>query len=268
MSTRHNSRSAPDSLNQRPGPADSQGRSKPVTAAVSVRSPLPFPPGLNAPDLVAVLSAQLDRLGLAIFVLGDDDEILAANRAARHLCSRQDAFCEFGGRLQMLRRGDAQRWQRLKESPRTSLMNLPRATGRRSYLLLASRIAVPSDTFERVTCLTVLDPHCEAESDLAHLLQSSLELSPSEARVVASLAEGRSVREAAESLGLSHHTVRSHLKRIFTRCEVHSQAELMQLVGRVAQFGCPSITANEGVDETNAWREHPGRYRAQLREKE
>ncbi|HSN73262.1 MAG TPA: helix-turn-helix transcriptional regulator [Steroidobacteraceae bacterium] len=229
--------------------------------------PLPFPLGLNAPDLVAVMSTQLDRLGLALFVLGEDDEILAANLAARRLCDLQDAFSEFGGRFVLLRRGDTERWLRLKRSGRTALLNLPRATGRRSYLLLVSPVAMPSDPAQTLTCLTVLDPHCAAEADLEALLRSSLELSASESRVVASLAEGRSVREAADHLSLSHHTVRSHLKRIFTRCEVHSQAELMQLVGRVAQFGCPSIGAKE-VADTRAWRQHPGRHRARLREKD
>ena len=265
MSTRYQASKEP----ARPvHPSEGVGGRPPAGAAMSIRSPLPFPPGLNAPDLVAVLSTQLDRLGLAMLVLGDDDEILAANIAARRLCTRRDAFCEFGGRLQLLRRSDAERWQRLKQSGRTSLMNLPRATGRRSYLLLASPVAVPSDVFDRVTCLTVLDPHCDAESDLAQLLQSSLELSASEARVVATLAEGRSVREAADSLGLSHHTVRSHLKRIFGRCEVHSQAELMQLVGRIAQFGCPSITANEGVEDPDGAPRNTGSDRAQRPEKQ
>jgi len=41
---------------------------------------------------------------------------------------------------------------------------------------------------------------------------------------------GRSVEETAQALDLSLNTVRTHLKHIFTKCEVNSQAELLHLL--------------------------------------
>jgi DNA-binding CsgD family transcriptional regulator len=41
---------------------------------------------------------------------------------------------------------------------------------------------------------------------------------------------GRSVEQTAAALRLSPNTVRTHLKQIFTKCEVQSQAELMHLL--------------------------------------
>ena len=55
-------------------------------------------------------------------------------------------------------------------------------------------------------------------------------LTPAQARVARSLFAGRSVEETAGALDLSLNTVRTHLKQIFTKCEVNSQAELMHLL--------------------------------------
>jgi DNA-binding CsgD family transcriptional regulator len=55
-------------------------------------------------------------------------------------------------------------------------------------------------------------------------------LTPAQAEVARSLYAGHSVEETAAALGLSPNTVRTHLKAIFTRCEVKSQRELLHLL--------------------------------------
>jgi DNA-binding CsgD family transcriptional regulator len=55
-------------------------------------------------------------------------------------------------------------------------------------------------------------------------------LTPAQSAVARSLFAGRSVEETANELELSLNTVRSHLKQIFTKCEVNSQAELLHLL--------------------------------------
>lgn len=53
-----------------------------------------------------------------------------------------------------------------------------------------------------------------------------------QAEVARRLFAGRNVEQAARSMRLSPNTVRSHLKQIFTKCEVQSQAELMHLLAQ------------------------------------
>jgi DNA-binding CsgD family transcriptional regulator len=53
------------------------------------------------------------------------------------------------------------------------------------------------------------------------------ELTPSEARVVRLLASARTTGEITCSLGLSVHTVRTHLKRAMSKAGVHTQAALV-----------------------------------------
>ncbi len=53
-------------------------------------------------------------------------------------------------------------------------------------------------------------------------------LTPTETRIVLALAEGTSVHDIARSLGVTHETARTHLKRAMAKAGVHRQAELVR----------------------------------------
>jgi DNA-binding CsgD family transcriptional regulator len=55
-------------------------------------------------------------------------------------------------------------------------------------------------------------------------------LTQAQAEVARSLYAGRSVEDTALVLNLSLNTIRTHLKHIFTKCEVGSQAELLHML--------------------------------------
>jgi len=55
-------------------------------------------------------------------------------------------------------------------------------------------------------------------------------LTKAQAEVARSLYAGRSVEDTALALNLSLNTIRTHLKHIFTKCEVGSQAELLHML--------------------------------------
>jgi DNA-binding CsgD family transcriptional regulator len=50
-------------------------------------------------------------------------------------------------------------------------------------------------------------------------------LTPSERRVLEKIAEGDSTGESAAALGLSVHTVRTHMRNIRRKLDAHSQAQ-------------------------------------------
>lgn len=62
-----------------------------------------------------------------------------------------------------------------------------------------------------------------------------LTISPRERQVIESLFAGSRVVHIADSLGISAHTVRNHLKSIFQKLGVHSQTELIELLRGVPQ---------------------------------
>jgi len=76
----------------------------------------------------------------------------------------------------------------------------------------------------------------DEQRDIAtDVLRELYALTPAQAQVARSLFAGRSVEESAAALNLSLNTVRTHLKQIFTRCEVQSQAELLHLLAQGPQ---------------------------------
>jgi DNA-binding CsgD family transcriptional regulator len=62
------------------------------------------------------------------------------------------------------------------------------------------------------------------------VLQQLYGLTKAQAEVARSLYAGRSVEDTATALNLSLNTIRTHLKHIFTKCEVSSQAELLHML--------------------------------------
>jgi DNA-binding CsgD family transcriptional regulator len=66
-------------------------------------------------------------------------------------------------------------------------------------------------------------------------------LTPAQVRVVQSLATGLRPTEMATAMGLSVHTIRTHLKRAMVKAGVHSQAAL---VARVYSSGLHEKHAN------------------------
>lgn len=67
-------------------------------------------------------------------------------------------------------------------------------------------------------------------------IQELFSLTTREMQVVEHLVGGASLRSIAELVHLSHESVRVYLKRIFRKCEVHSQADLIALVHRLSLF--------------------------------
>jgi DNA-binding CsgD family transcriptional regulator len=65
------------------------------------------------------------------------------------------------------------------------------------------------------------------------------QLTGGELRVLLTLAKGVSAKEAADLLGVSEPTVRTHLQRLFSKTGTSRQAELLQLL----QSSMPPTTA-------------------------
>jgi DNA-binding CsgD family transcriptional regulator len=66
------------------------------------------------------------------------------------------------------------------------------------------------------------------------VIKSLFGLTPSEARIFAHIAAGRTIAGAADALGVEESTVRSHLKRVYDKTGVRRQAELVQMAASLA----------------------------------
>lgn len=69
-------------------------------------------------------------------------------------------------------------------------------------------------------------------------------LSPRQRQIVMLIAQGQPTKAIADALRMSPWTVTTHLRRIFTRFDVHTRAEM---VARLAAEGLFSPTAGLGI---------------------
>ena len=79
--------------------------------------------------------------------------------------------------------------------------------------------------------LFVFDPERRVQASIEVLVQD-LGITRKEAELASLLAAGLDVHGAAHRLAISEHTARQHLKSIYSKADIHSQAELVRRGGR------------------------------------
>jgi DNA-binding CsgD family transcriptional regulator len=198
-----------------------------------LRGPVHVPPG----NVFTVLGRTiLDRLDRGVVLLDAQGRIVDANSHALHVirnCNgirlRAGRFAftdpELDERMQqaIASQGQAQRGGRAVLAARV------RCKGSDPYRVVVR--PVPPETDERKVAFFALlyAPNCRNGISV-EVLRQVYGLTPAQSAVARSLFAGRSVEETAHELDLSLNTVRTHLKQIFTKCEVNSQAELLHLL--------------------------------------
>ena len=88
-------------------------------------------------------------------------------------------------------------------------------------------VTTPDDDAQSVAFLALIYAPAEQRDITNEVLLEIYGLTRAQADVARQLYAGLSVEETATRLQLSLNTVRTHLKQIFSKCEVQSQAELL-----------------------------------------
>lgn len=184
----------------------------------------------------------LDWLRLGIVVIDGEGAVLHANPAARAALEGSpgptpgpEESEERAGRAPL--RGvqsllaAACRGGRLES---VQAINVETAPGRRLHLLAVplERAAPADPPTARVPAALLLlhrPEACRLEG-CEPLLRDLYRLTPAEARVARGLADGLNVDEVAAHLGLSRHTVRTHLKHALAKTGTRSQRELVRVI--------------------------------------
>jgi len=188
-------------------------------------------------EVAATLVSMIDRLHRAVLLIDDQRLLLFANVAARRMLAEGDAFREADGRLELCVPARMERLQAYLDAssadaqdPQRLLLKLERSNGRSAYRMLLMRL-------EAATCpgpadchlMMAFDPH-DRRAVEREVLLGLYGLTPAEAEIVAHLFSGLDVNDTAAALDISPRTVRAHLRNIFRKCEVESQAQLLKLL--------------------------------------
>jgi DNA-binding CsgD family transcriptional regulator len=112
---------------------------------------------------------------------------------------------------------------------------LARGVGRRPLAVVAIPVTpvgarhVPDST---AVALIVTDPE-QIRVPRVETIRSMLGLTSAEARLVHCLADGLTLKDSAERLGINLETARKRLKLVFQKTDIHRQADLVKVVTNV-----------------------------------
>jgi len=112
------------------------------------------------------------------------------------------------------------------------VMSVSRPSGRRAYpVIIAPLLAPPTGRTggDAVAAIFIGDPEA-GQITTIEFLQTLYALTQAEAELVALLARGRTLEEAAAERGVRLNTVRSQLKQVFAKTDTNRQGQLMRLV--------------------------------------
>jgi DNA-binding CsgD family transcriptional regulator len=191
------------------------------------------------------LAAALDQSSNGVILVDANGRVLHANRLAERLFAEAGGLRLDQGRLTCAPAGAERRLQALIAAATTAdaerrsggSMTLA-APGRRLPLaLMVSPLSRRRREMFRsppAALVCVTDPEARADPP-GQALRDQFDLTAAEIRVAASLFEGQAPNEAADALGLSVHTVRSHLARVFEKTHTNRQSELMRLMSTMAR---------------------------------
>jgi DNA-binding CsgD family transcriptional regulator/PAS domain-containing protein len=183
----------------------------------------------------------LDRLSAAVILLDQTGRILLANREAHRIFEQNDGLsarklelaAARGEQNRELRRAivDAAKGSR-GEGTAGGMLVVDRPSGKRSYVLLVApvgRQAFSPDLKTPAAAVFVTDPERQPETAPSALARI-FALTAAESRLVELLMQGETVVRAAERLGVSHNTVRTHLQRIYQKTRASHQGDLVRLI--------------------------------------
>jgi DNA-binding CsgD family transcriptional regulator len=214
----------------------------PRTGSISVgghtprlRGTIPLAAPARTPTEGAVL-ATLDKLNRGVLLVTAVGRIIIMNRAAAAMLSRGGGLAVHANRLEFRNRTLRERYaaflaQATDGDGGTSLVL--RASGPLQlgdYRVLVSPLDDPSAEDGPSHCIFIYEPDAGRRRLPLKVLAQLYGLAPAEARFTNELFVGKSVQQAAGEVGVTGNTARSTLKRIFAKCSVSSQAELLQLL--------------------------------------
>ncbi len=191
-------------------------------------------------EILTAGETVLDTLAWGVVFLDSGGRVIYSNRAAEETFRAGDGLSLKNGELSA---ADSETDARLRKAindlvtccatPGPFAISVPRPSLRRDYQIVTAPVRSRFRQFVATplpfTVLLITDPERQRSGSLDSLARL-YELTPKEAMLSGRLAEGKSVRQAAEELSISYETARTHLRRIFNKTGTSRQAELVRLI--------------------------------------
>ena len=186
------------------------------------------------------LAQALSVAETGVVIVQADGTATFMNPAAARTVAGGDGLSMLDGRLHVQERQSRARLSTLismaasaqADSPAERVVSVPRASGRPPYGLVVRRLEQAPGLFgshPAAAVILIADPDVAPEPS-SELLIELYALTPAEASVASLLARGMDLQEAADALQISRHTVKSHVRQIFTKTGTRRQAQLVRFL--------------------------------------
>ena len=192
----------------------------------------------------------MGQLMVAVFVLDENGVILENNTMASAIVALGDGISISSQKLSASYQADNRKLYQMiqkvlsqREPGKTAMveaMSLSRPSGRAAWGVVAQAIHSTEWTEgKRRPSVVVFMRDAESKSEPpARLAQQLFQLTPAETALAIQLANGLSLDEASELLGIRRNTARAHLRSIFSKTGVRRQTELVRIfLNSVALLG-------------------------------
>lgn len=195
-------------------------------------------------------AGAVDQLAVGTIILDEDGKVLQTNRVAERLLQDKDGLKLVNDGLQVGNPRDTQEFRRLvKQALHSQRSNMPsvvealrvqRASGKADLGIIVRSVPL-SAWNEGTQCPSVVifisDPEQESSAP-QEIVKALFDLTPAEAQLAMLLANGLTLDEASDALGISRNTARAHLRSTFSKTGVTRQTMLVRLILRsVATLG-------------------------------
>ncbi|MCY1427647.1 hypothetical protein D9M71_435040 [compost metagenome] len=191
-------------------------------------------------------AGAVDQFAVGTIILDENGKILQTNQVADRLLKEKDGLKISADNLQVGTPRDCQEFRRLvkqalqsQRGERPSVveaMRVQRPSGRADLGIIVRSVPL-SEWNEGKHCPSVVifvsDPEQEASAP-QEIVKALFDLTPAEAQLAMLLANGLTLDEASEELGISRNTARAHLRATFSKTGVTRQTMLVRLILRSA----------------------------------
>ena len=190
----------------------------------------------------ALYAGAVNQLSLATILLDENGAVLSCNRMAEQLLSREPELQVSNGYLQVGDEATTAELQRLigavleqQQHGGPAVIEAMRIQRDGDYSDLGVAVRpVPMNEWSEgrsvpTVAIFISDPDFGAEAPV-RVIARLFGFTPTEAQLSLLLAEGLSLDEASQALGISRNTARTHLRSIFNKTGVSRQTLLVRLI--------------------------------------
>jgi DNA-binding CsgD family transcriptional regulator len=195
-------------------------------------------------------AGAMDQLAVGTIILDQDGKVQHKNRLAERLLEAKDGIRLVNEGLQVGTSRDSQQFRQLVKQALLSqkscnpsvveAMRVQRPSGLADLGIVVRSIA-PGEWSEGKHCpavaIFISDPE-QASNAPQEIVRALFDLTPAETQITLLLANGLTLDEASDELGISRNTARAHLRATFSKTGVTRQTMLVRLILRsVATLG-------------------------------